>query len=477
MEIIVDGVRFVPEHSSTPKIGIGITTRNRPEAFEKTYAEICRRSPGAKIVVVDDASSQPVKEATYRFEQNVGIARAKNKCLELLDDCEHIFLFDDDIYPIVDEWWKPYVESPEPHLMWMFDKPIKDRGGSQIVEIFRDSKHVAYHVTRGAMLYVHRSVLDVVGGMDPAFGKWGWEHVSWSDRIHSAGLTTWRYADVVGSDKLMHSMDHHCEVKSTATEDAKKYAETVGSKIRMENRNSARYIEYRELEDVVITTLFTKQPDPQRGRRMKSDVSVLRALARSLGSIKLVVLHDELENPSLGNNVEFVKMETGINPYFQRWQSIYQYLRSNPKVGRVWCVDGTDVEMLRNPFPEMKDGVLYVGSEPSTLRNRWMLKNHPDTALQEFMKANPNLQLLNAGLIGGSRDLVLRFAHAITRFWFDDHIDWIMGWESHRAGIGDMAAFNYVARTQFGDVLSWGTHVNTIFKAEERNDVSWWKHK
>lgn len=260
--IIVDGVPYGPIQEGSPRIGVGITTHNRPDAFQKTFLEIKRRTPGAKIVVVDDASDIPVQEADFRFNENVGIARAKNKCLELLDDCEHIFLFDDDIYPIVDEWWKPYVESPEPHLMWMFDKPINDPGGSQIVEIFRDSKHVSYHVTRGAMLYVHRSVLDVVGGMDPAFGKWGWEHVSWSDRIHSAGLTTWRYTDVVGSDKLMHSMDHHCEVKGTATEDAKKYAATVGNEIRMENRNSARYIEYRELEDVVITTLFTKQPDP-----------------------------------------------------------------------------------------------------------------------------------------------------------------------------------------------------------------------
>jgi len=40
-----------------------------------------------------------------------------------------------------------------------------------------------------------------------------------------------------------------------------------------------------------------------------------------------------------------------------------------------------------------------------------------------------------------------------------------------------MGAFNYVARKLFADVLSWGTHVNTIFKAEERNEFSWWKHK
>lgn len=61
-------------------------------------------------------------EATYRFEENVGIARHKNKCLELLADagCEHLFLFDDDAYPLVEDWWRPYVDSPEPHLMRIF---------------------------------------------------------------------------------------------------------------------------------------------------------------------------------------------------------------------------------------------------------------------------------------------------------------------------------------------------------------------
>src|SRR5690606_40409069 len=107
-------------------------------------------------------------------------------------------------------WWRPYVESPEPHLMWIFDRP--DGATKRQVEIlYQDSQHVAYHATRGAMLYVHRSVLDRVGGMDPAFGTWGWEHASWSDRIHAAGLTTWRYADVANSENLFWSMDQHNE--------------------------------------------------------------------------------------------------------------------------------------------------------------------------------------------------------------------------------------------------------------------------
>lgn len=476
--VVVDGVPYVPATyaDQSPVIGVGITTRNRLEVFQRTFLEVKRRTPNAKIVVVDDASDIPVPEADYRFEENVGIARAKNKCLELLQDCDHIFLLDDDIYPLVDEWWRPYVESPEPHLMWAYLKPKGEKGGPELTEMYRDDRHVYYHATRGAMLYVERRVLDVVGGMDPRFGTWGWEHVSWSDRIHSAGLTSSRYMDVVDSEGLFYSLDQHKEVESTATDDARAHAETEGDALRMSLRHSSEYVEYRELEDVVITTLLTKLKDPQRGRRMPPSVSLLKALHKSLGGRKLVVLHDELSSPELPNT-EFVKVSSGLNPYFQRHLAVYQYLRAHPEIGRVWCVDGTDVEMLRDPFPEMEPGTLYVGSEPSTLRNSWMLKNHPDTKIQEFFKSHPNYQLLNAGLIGGDRETVMALTHAIVKEFFDDQIDWIMGWEHARAGVGDMGFFNVVAYERFADVLSYGSHVNTVFKAEERNEISWWKHK
>lgn len=106
------------------KIGIGITTYNRPDAFAITYANILKYAPkGSKIVVVDDCSIEPVKEANYRQDVNKGAATCKNKCFELLEDCEHIFLFDDDCYPIVEDWWKPYVNGKQPHYNFTFKYP------------------------------------------------------------------------------------------------------------------------------------------------------------------------------------------------------------------------------------------------------------------------------------------------------------------------------------------------------------------
>src|SRR5699024_9854255 len=219
----------------------------------------------------------------------------------------------------------------------------------------------------------------------PVFGKWGWEHASWSDRIHAAGLTTWRYADVTGSQDLIYSMDQHNEIRSTATTEAIRYSQGPGAEHRMASRNSDAYIEFRELDDVILTSLLTALPDPQRNSRMKPEHSMYKELHDSLKHDgRFVVLHTDLPEAGALAKAELVKMSQQINPYFERWLGYYRWLREHPEVGRVWCVDATDVQMTRNPFPEMEPGVLYAGWEPTTLRDEWMLAQHPDATLQKF---------------------------------------------------------------------------------------------
>lgn len=478
--VYVNGQRYVAEGETAPRIGVGISTHNRRVTADETIEEWRRRLPaGAVMVVVDDASEVPFPDADYRFEETAGVARTKNKCLELLDGLgvEHIFLSDDDIYPLVDDWWEPYVACTEPHLMWMFDKPRSDPGGTQLRELYRNEEIVAYHATRGCLLYVERRVLDVVGGMDPAFGTWGWEHTSWSDRVHMAGLTTARYMDVVNSGGMFHSMDREGEVTSTASDEARAFSDGPGLELRMMSRHSSHYIEFREQRDAVLTCLMTDHNDPQRTGKMRNDPSMVEDLRTSLSispDTGLVVIHT-------GNLVvkgaEMVPVKQRFNVYFERWLHYYQWLREHREVRFVWCVDATDVQMVRDPFPEMEPGHLYLGWEPKTLRDEWMLRQHPDATLQEWMRGNPNLPLLNMGVVGGDRDTVMSFAHYIVQFWFDDHIDWIMGWEKSRAGVGDMATGNYVAYTQFGDELSSGPHVTNVFKSNTVSPTAWWKHR
>lgn len=470
------------------RLGVAISTHGRSETFKKSYNEWVMMSPkGTVIVVVDDASPTPVPEATYRFNENQGIATTKNKCLELLDNagCEHFILSDDDTYPISENWWVPYVESKEPHLMYIFKDFIKPRLNDTSV-VYKDEKIVAYSHPRGCMLYFDKKCIRAVGGMDPVFGKWGYEHGDLSNRIYNAGLTSFRYMDVPDSGKLFYASDEHETVVSTCIGNARQ-AQIMRNKPVAESRvYSDAYLAYKQdkpKRDIVITCFFNGIVDPQRGAKWHEDLDhVLTALRSSVlgNGVDLIVLNDCVEHQisgghSTGAKVEYVNVETSINPYFQRWASIMMYLKANwDSIGKVFCVDATDVEMLRNPFPDMDAGFIYCGDEEEKLNCEWMVRHHRAKELQHFMSKWRDIKLLNAGLLGGDiADVISVCSDIIDKYTLlveaARHGD-------HGPGMTDMAVFNLVLRTRVNNVVH-GETVNTQFKANERNDISWFKHK
>ena len=299
------------------KIAVCITTHNRREIFEKTFEQWKKHLPRkAKLFVVDDASDIPVEQADFRFDINVGIAKAKNKCLELADSYDHIFIADDDCYPISDGWWQPYIESPEPHLMYLFQDFATGRklGDSKLV--YADTHHKAYSHPRGCLLYFDRKVLDVVGGYDTDYARWGYEHVDLSNRIYNNQLTTFRFADVQDSNRLIYSEDEHEAVQSTVYgKERSKYIAEMKEKF-LASYTSNRYIEYKTQTNIILTSYLTRTIDPQRNRKWQPKYSDLQPLIDSCKDHKLVILHDEhFEHPEK-ENVQFVKIESYLNPYF-----------------------------------------------------------------------------------------------------------------------------------------------------------------
>ena len=460
---------------SSKKIGIGITTHNRYDIFKKTYEQVNKFLPdNAVLVVVDDASKTPVPEASFRFETNVGIARAKNKCFELLykEGCDHIFLFDDDCYPISKDWYKPYIESPEPHLMYIFkDFTTRKVGDCEI--LYNTDSIVGYTHPRGCMLYYDRVCLDTVGGMNPLYGKWGWEHVDLSDRIFNAGLTTFRYMDVPNSNRLFYSVDEHTENKySTVGGSMRQGYIERNSLIYHSKKDSKEYVPFFERENIYLTCYFTGVNDPQRGYKWNANVEDLKILANSVQGGRLVVLHDCFTHEDANKlpGVEFIKVQTSINPYFQRWISYKQYLASNRHwIDKVFCVDGTDVMVLREPLWEELDGKLVVGDEMQLLDDtaKWMRSNHPNFDWF-FNRYGQKYQLLNAGIIGSDVNTMLDFLREFLGYY-----------QSNRETCGrtDMGLFNYILRTKFADRLRYGREITTVFKGDEYNTVSWFKHK
>lgn len=430
----------------------------------------------AKLVVVDDASVEPVKGATYRFEKNVGIARAKNKCIELLQDCEHVFLFDSDCWPKAKDWWKPYVEGSEPHYSYIFQH-FTDQQLNDCDLLYAAKDYNAYTHPRGCMLYFDSVCFEAIGGMDTNYKRWGYEHVDISNRIYNVGLTAFRYMDVKDSSLLIHSEDEHRAVPSTVSmAERQPYLQEMKSHF-LRSFNSTAYCSFTDWQpnepvgtkDIVLGCYFTSKLDTQRNTMWTADLEALRPLAESMKGQKLVILHDCFdENVSLPDT-EFVRVDTYLNPYFQRWFSEWEYLREHPEVRRVFHVDTTDVEMLRNPFEEMEEDKIYVGSEEVQLYNNWIIRNHQIPFLLTFFTQNARLRLLNCGLVGGSRKDVMDFMRTMNKIYQD---------EKGNVGPFEMGLFNFVARVHFNHKLVTGRQVHTVFKQYEKfNQVAWWKHK
>jgi hypothetical protein len=248
------------------------------------------------------------------------------------------------------------------------------------------------------------------------------------------------------------------------------------------------------MTQLVLTSLLTALSDPQRPEPMLPDPNVLGTLSESvqgLSEARVVVL---VTDPQVtGPGFTSVQVDQTVSPYIQRWLAQYRYLRDHPEVEYVWCVDGTDVQMMKNPFPEMQPGTLYVGSEDGKTGGKWMRSHFKGRIMQRFFAKYGNHQLLNAGILGGSREDVMHFCHRMISMWEDSRIDAIAKRDGTPAFVRrqvtrdrdlmdpvlDMGIFNVVARLDFKKKLSFGSHVNTRFKGFDYANTtdSWWRHK
>lgn len=450
----------------TNKIGIAITTHNRPEVFAGTYSKIKQFLPsGAKLVVVDDASSVPVK-SDFRFEKNAGIAKAKNKCLELLEDCEHIFLFDDDCYPIVEEWHIPYIESGLNHAMFIFDHLADgSSNGNRILK--KHEKYVVFENPCGCMLYLRNICLKMVGGMDERFGVWGYEHVNYSQRICNIGLIEHPFMDIPGSLDLFYSRDYYQNVERSVPASVRKLQISRNDELYKSAGTSTEYIPFKELKNAVITTYLTGCIDSQRGIKWECDESKLSALVNSIKSVsrgtEIVILSDcitEYEGCTV------IPVTCNKNPYYMRWELISRHLDLT-EYKDIFLVDATDVEMTKDPFLEHLGGYIYVGDEPNIIDNDWLKKNHFYEHNKDFFDRNSKMVLLNCGVVGGRA----KHVHELIQ-----QMLWIFETNKY-CGQTEMLAFNMVCYEHAPYPIMHGRKVTNVFKSNKKDNKSWFKHK
>lgn len=210
-------------------IGIGITTRNRPHYLASALEHFAEYGMGDKLVIVNDASDDPgaywdvvqphlSAKVSYRFSPNrLGIARAKNASLAPLMDCDHIFLFDDDAWPIKHGWAEQWIETNHrcgtQHSMWimnddlMVTKNVGFRNQCDPKYVWGPPGYqmVAFTNCLGLLMYFTRNAAEKLGGFDTTGGNvYGFEHAQMAQRAVKAGLS--RDGDAYIAPLLGHEM-------------------------------------------------------------------------------------------------------------------------------------------------------------------------------------------------------------------------------------------------------------------------------
>jgi len=231
---------------------------------------------------------------------------------------------------------------------------------------------------------------------------------------------------------------------------------------------------------MIVSTYLTTSIDPQRGEvKKKDDPEYILEWYDSIVNLGLngVLIHDGLSKSFVKcfPKIEFRKVRPvpeKMQLYDYRWVLYFEFML-NIACDAVFFTDVSDVQVKRNPFYEFDEGKLYCGDEREMIKDSlWMresLKNEWYLSLKGFENMiNSDLPLLNAGILGGSRDIVFKFLMTFVRY-----IEIF-----HRRPVDktvDMPLFNYVMYRYFNPVH--GYPVNSLFKAyEKRNDV-WFIHK
>lgn len=184
------------------KIGIGCTTYLRPDCKAKWAKQISKHT-GVNIDEFTQASTTDYNGGTLKIyisddsKERKGVAFRKNECLRALKDCDYVFLFDDDCYPIKDVWIEFFTRAGENHLLFLNDKLHNPE------EIQADGIRF-YRDCGGVFMYMTKAMIERVGAFDEKYDTFGFEHADWSIRCNEAKI----FMHLVGTEDYLYSEDY-----------------------------------------------------------------------------------------------------------------------------------------------------------------------------------------------------------------------------------------------------------------------------
>ena len=140
-------------------IGIGVThTSNRPKHLKLFLSQIKKHT------------KQPYK--LHIATDIMNIAKAKNDCLWNLKECEHIFLYDNDTFPIQDGWVEFFIQRTN-YALYLNDRHNLSATLNGM-NLYKDCG--------GCFIYIDKEKFNEVGYFNSEYKQYGFEHAGFSQR-------------------------------------------------------------------------------------------------------------------------------------------------------------------------------------------------------------------------------------------------------------------------------------------------------
>lgn len=186
---------------SKPLIGIGLITYNRAkeatEVAEALAEYLDHDKYNYKLVCSLDQKDITGYERVAELmtlipHENVGISVNKSIAMLNLQECDHVFLFEDDFKPIKKGWDTLYLNVHRESKIGLFNycpKWVSDSDKAPKKKEKYPSGTVVYEPTHVAQIMsITKETMNKVGALDPRFIGYGFEHCDYTRRCIMAGL-------------------------------------------------------------------------------------------------------------------------------------------------------------------------------------------------------------------------------------------------------------------------------------------------
>jgi len=243
---------------------------------------------------------------------------------------------------------------------------------------------------------------------------------------------------------------------------------------------------------MVLTSYFTTKKDWQRDKFAKASFTKIQKLYQTAVSngLSVSVIYDSLPEELLtkysSERFNFVKVNLeeydsryGVNDV--RYFFFSKLVQQNEDWKAVFIVDAFDVKSGMNPCSGIAPGKIYVGGEQDRLRKHPWMKARFSKMGGKYndwytKKVTDKMKILNCGLTGGRRDMMLKLLSRMVQVLQDPALS-VRKKDSEDINL-NMAALNYILYTEFEGKFSYGAPMHSTYKRFEskRKDV-WWIHK